>query len=912
MANLAFAACAPVFVKESTNLDVVSRLAHADMVEFRADACRCPMSSFALPKADGRQRLVMDGRPPNCFVTTPEDFEHTSGDDLSRIQVRPGHRLEVAKADLKDFFHSCEVPPEGRDDLGVPKVRAVALQQRGVQIPAGAIDAQGFTHPRLTTLPMGWSPSPAIAQGGHEAVLYGCEGNGGPRAQALSAVVRPEDRLSGRRDPGVGWDNAHALVIDDLMLFRQVPVPGHLPEQRQTINNEGVSSAPSVGSLAAAPAVKLRTVLERYEEAGLRHHPGKVQDYSPSQQLLGYQLADSTLRCTAERYGSIARHVGDLASRGWSRPREVEHLVGRMTNCFLLERSALSVFSSVYAFSRRCGHRAARMWPSVLRELQRALAILPVVQADLSRPVAPVLVQTDASGSGLACVYTDTVPQRELSQECSRPRRLAADPSVPWAVELDLASQFSQRPSADPGDWRVALRRTFGPGSREASAHVNENEAAAIVCAVRWAARSSRTRRCRLVVESDSAVAVSAVRKGRSSRPGLLRQCRRLAAVALTEQIAVSARWVPTSANMADRPSRGDRRPGPCTSVPRRQRDHSPPPSATDGEAENPGPGPVHAGFWTPLLDATIADSTRRDYYRAVCDFAAFVRDHGDRIQTGPDVDYWLAYYAHDRWSRHGGAGRGEVEKALYGCEHWLFELAPFPMARRCVRGWKRLVPPVPAAPMPLVLGHALAATACLCGDVGAGLAMLLSQDAWLRISEVSGLRKGDVVDGRRHPDPVHRHVAVFLSSTKTGPRQAVQLRDPQVAALVAAWAHVAEPGALLFPSQPDLRSALARALAVLSGPEAEAWETRGLKFTWHSFRHGGASRAFLEGMSMGDILARGRWAAEGSARRYIQGGRQLLLALQLPTTVTDLAARVSRCGLMTLLSPDLPVHLRE
>ena len=74
---------------------------------------------------------------------------------------------------------------------------------------------------------------------------------------------------------------------------------------------------------------------------------------------------------------------------------------------------------------------------------------------------------------------------------------------------------------------------------------------------------SSRTRRYRLVVESDSTVAVGALRKGRSSKRPLLRHCRRLAALTLAEQLTVEARWTPTTKNFADGPSRG-RGPAPC------------------------------------------------------------------------------------------------------------------------------------------------------------------------------------------------------------------------------------------------------------------------------------------------------------------------------------------------------------
>ena len=85
---------------------------------------------------------------------------------------------------------------------------------------------------------------------------------------------------------------------------------------------------------------------------------------------------------------------------------------------------------------------------------------------------------------------------------------------------------------------------------------------------MRWACRAPRTRRCRLILQSDNGDTVCRLRKGRSSRPGPLRHCRRLAAITLADRIAVEARHVRTDRNMADQPSRSrTARPGPCVSA---------------------------------------------------------------------------------------------------------------------------------------------------------------------------------------------------------------------------------------------------------------------------------------------------------------------------------------------------------
>ena len=216
---------------------------------------------------------------------------------------------------------------------------------------------------------------------------------------------------------------------------------------------------------------------------------------------------------------------------------------------------------------------------------------------------------------------------------------------------------------------------------------------------------------------------------------------------------------------------------------------------------------------------------------------------------------------------------------------------------------------------MHLDVAHALAAVMCLLGCHGAAVALLVSFDCLLRISEVSGLKARDVVDNRGHVDPAGRGVAVYLEATKTGRRQAVLdllVESLEVAALLVAWrdAHRAQgwsEEAPLFPAPDRLRQALAQAL---QGVGLAAGNDRGLHFSWRSCRHGGASRAFLLNRPMSDILLRGRWKAESSGRHYVQAGRQMLIGSALPPLIMRIAQRVGSLGLAALLGPDLADRL--
>jgi integrase len=871
----------------------VARLLRANMGELRRTRARFPLGLFAVGKDDGRLRLIVDGRPANVFFLEPP-LEHTSGDDLCLIFVDEGFALQAGTVDLADYLHTIATPAAVRSYFGLRPVRASALRALGVEVPEDVVDSGGWTHLYLTTAPMGWKPAPALAQAANEAVVYGELGSGSTLARALPAVLDPAERLSSLRMPpwrgGAEW-RGHALVIDDLMKLRTVS----RSFQRRW--------SPQPGQ----PSSDLARACTRYREVGGTVKEAKVLDYDAKQRLLGYQLEDNVLRTPADKFAELSTAVRELCRRGWAQPREVERILGKFTHLYLLHRPALAVFSAVYAFARKLGHRRARLWPSVRRELRRALALLPLVRAELDRPVCPRLVQTDASSHGAGVVYTSDVPVATLRQECQRPRG-AMSAVDEWAVQTTMAAQFEA--PTDPGAYRVAVRRRFQ--GHEISEHINRKELGAVVTAVRWASRAPCSRRCRLVLQADSAVAVGVLRKGRSSRPGLLYHARRLAALTLAHRISLVPRWISTEKNMADRPSRNGASPGPCLPVlavrPRGsgQGGYA---GVCVGEARVPGPPPPF--FWSPLLDGRVQAATLDQRYRpAVRAFVRFVHDHGDDVADAEECDYWMAFYLHFQFSRGAqGASKSHCSMALHGVEFWMPQAKPLRLARSCLKGWDKLCPPRPYAPMPRDLVFAVALLCGLAGHVGPSLAVLLSFDCFLRISEVAGLAEGDIVDHRGQADPVGRGVAVYLPITKTGRRQAVLIEDPALADAVVRWKDAVRSqrgaGALLFPSKAVLRDRLRRALTAL---DDGTWDTRGLSFVWHSLRHGGASRAYLRGGGpvLPDIIVRGRWAYDASARHYIQGGRQLLLSLVLPDYVSDMARRLTALGPGALLAPNL------
>ena len=123
---------------------LVARMRKGNMAELFPSPADFILGFFGAWKVVGKsQRLLVDARPPNCLFDTPR-FVHTGGDSLARMQVAPEHDLEVAKADLKNYYHSCEAPQPLRRFFGLRRVRASHLRAAGLVVPRSCVDACGY------------------------------------------------------------------------------------------------------------------------------------------------------------------------------------------------------------------------------------------------------------------------------------------------------------------------------------------------------------------------------------------------------------------------------------------------------------------------------------------------------------------------------------------------------------------------------------------------------------------------------------------------------------------------------------------------------------------------------------------------------------------------------------------------
>jgi hypothetical protein len=242
-------------------------------------------------------------------------------------------------------------------------------------------------------------------------------------------------------------------------------------------------------------------------------------------------------------------------------------------------------------------------------------------------------------------------------------------------------------------------------------------------------------------------------------------------------------------------------------------------------------------------------------------------------------MDTLLSEYM--EWLYESDFSRSSAIGAFFGLLHFHPNFkGHLPEAHMALRGWQRLAPGASYPPLTWHLTCLLALQLTNHGNQAAAVAVLLSFDGYLRISECVGLDVSDVAlphDARLGSTAVQQTwAALRLRRAKTGPNQWVQLTRTEVTQLLVRYVRTRPPIGPLFPfTAVQLRASFHAAADALGLSE--------LGFTPHSLRHGAATHDALLGMGLEDIMRKGRWVAGKSARTYIQTGRALLMSLRLP-----------------------------
>jgi integrase len=280
----------------------------------------------------------------------------------------------------------------------------------------------------------------------------------------------------------------------------------------------------------------------------------------------------------------------------------------------------------------------------------------------------------------------------------------------------------------------------------------------------------------------------------------------------------------------------------------------------------------------SPLRQAALTRGTHRNYTAAVRRFVSWSRGKNLNILLPRDLDCVVAVYVDELYER--GRGKQEATNLLYGilfilpyCRTHMHETA------LRLRGWNNLRLTRSYPPMLWEIAVLVAFTLLRHGEVAAGAATLLAFDAYLRVNEFCSLRVVDVSlvnDARMGSSSISSRMALRLLHTKTGRNQFVQVRRDAVAAVIAKLIEGRSGSELVFGGLSDSR------YRMLLGRTCKSLGLSSCSFVPHSLRHGGAVLDLLQGMSIENVMYRGRWRKAESARTYLQSGRALLLSVSI------------------------------
>ena len=346
--------------------DFLKDLHKRGMIEFGRSAV-IELGIFFVEKKNGKLRMIVDARRLNQRCKKPPSVSLASGDSLANLEIDPQSVLHLAQADVADCFHRMLLPQPLRCFFGLAGIEARYLGLTSLDgVPLGPTDR---VVPRLCTLPMGFAWSLYFAQRAHEHVL-----------QTGSSCFREELRLRDRKPQPdkVGDDPYHLQYVDNLGIF------GTDMKRTNKVKDLGKSLMDKVG-----------LVMNEHEDA-----------VGEDQEILGHVVRPfpAEIRLKPVRAWKLRQAVKHLLKRRTVSGRFVEVLFGHFTYAFLLNRCMLSVFSSIYRFMRKAYVVAEPLWPSVRRELEIAVGLLPLAAVSLSREWSSDVWATDAAPHGLgAC-----------------------------------------------------------------------------------------------------------------------------------------------------------------------------------------------------------------------------------------------------------------------------------------------------------------------------------------------------------------------------------------------------------------------------------------------------------------------------------------------------------------------------
>jgi len=305
-------------------------------------------------------RCLFDCRVVNEGFADAPPTRLMTAETFTKLKLEDDQTLFGTGYDVKDFYHAILMPDWLSSRFGLPavssEVLASSLAAIGVTCPA--LEG-GKVYPCLCSLPMGWKWAVSLAQAIHEHAVQ----QGVPTSEYLSDRARPEP---------FGLRGKIFAYLDDGSVMDVSP------------------------DRANAEHVKIASGLSRL---GFQLHEKKCHEARAHWEKLGVSIdgEKGEVRSRSDRRWRLEAGCREWLRRVAVKPCELEVLLAHFTQAFLLRRPLLSIFHYAYEWVRKGPPQRSALPTEVRREVEAALALLPLAFSRMRAPVYDHVYVTDSS-----------------------------------------------------------------------------------------------------------------------------------------------------------------------------------------------------------------------------------------------------------------------------------------------------------------------------------------------------------------------------------------------------------------------------------------------------------------------------------------------------------------------------------
>lgn len=308
------------------------------------------------------------------------------------------------------------------------------------------------------------------------------------------------------------------------------------------------------------------------------------------------------------------------------------------------------------------------------------------------------------------------------------------------------------------------------------------------------------------------------------------------------------------------------------------------------------------------LINLAIKPQTLAAYRKALDKFQDWATARGEKI-TRNEADSLMYDWFSEEYQADGS--RSTCATAFSALLHFNPALkGNMPLCARALKGWEKAAPSESAEPMSWTHACALAGALVKLGHLGAAVGLLVGYDCYLRISEMCDITLDDVVlpERMRELGVQGDKMLIHIGQSKTGTNQGVPVRSKPIADLlrwyisevnakrVGLGPSILKPGRSgkstkclrLFGLSTTTFSNLLKKASIVVGLES-------IEYTAHSLRHGGATTDYLNGVSLDEIMKRGRWRSRKSLDVYVRAGRAAFVGLINPDAARVVGETVAK-----------------